>query len=104
MRSGNLLTLPVANGLIYVQPYYVQARSDTAYPLLQRVAVAYTDVAASVSEAAMVEQAVEENGMEFAGNIAIPASGVRTPWTSWPRGSCPTGTPSRERTSLRTCR
>ncbi len=41
--SGNLLTLPVAGGLIYVQPYYVQATSDQGYPTLQDIAVAYGD-------------------------------------------------------------
>jgi hypothetical protein len=41
--SGNLLTLPVADGLIYVQPYYVQATGDQGYPTLQDVAVAYGD-------------------------------------------------------------
>ena len=41
--SANLLTLPVADGLIYVQPYYVQATGDQGYPTLQDVAVAYGD-------------------------------------------------------------
>jgi uncharacterized membrane protein (UPF0182 family) len=40
---GNLLTLPVANGLIYVQPYYVQSTGSQGYPTLQAVAVAYGD-------------------------------------------------------------
>lgn len=33
---GNLLTLPVGGGLLYVQPVYVQAASGTTFPLLQR--------------------------------------------------------------------
>jgi uncharacterized membrane protein (UPF0182 family) len=41
--NGNLLTLPVADGLIYVQPYYVQATGSQGYPTLQAVAVAYGD-------------------------------------------------------------
>jgi uncharacterized protein len=37
---GNLLTLPVGGGLLYVQPVYVQATANTvAYPLLQKVLV-----------------------------------------------------------------
>ncbi|MCM3884663.1 UPF0182 family protein [Frankia sp. R82] len=39
--EGNLLTLPVAGGLLYVEPYYVQARGSTGYPTLQGVAAAY---------------------------------------------------------------
>ncbi|CAB5240363.1 unannotated protein [freshwater metagenome] len=41
---GNLLTLPVGGGLLYVQPVYVQATSNTAsYPLLQKVLVSFGD-------------------------------------------------------------
>ena len=40
---GNLLTLPMGGGLLYVQPVYVQARSGTTFPLLQRVLVAFGD-------------------------------------------------------------
>ncbi|MEE6287600.1 UPF0182 family protein [Georgenia sp. MJ173] len=40
---GNLLTLPVGGGLLYVQPVYVQASSGTQYPLLQYVLVAFGD-------------------------------------------------------------
>lgn len=39
---GNLLTLPVGSGLLYVQPVYVRATANTAaYPLLQKVLVAF---------------------------------------------------------------
>jgi uncharacterized membrane protein (UPF0182 family) len=41
---GNLLTLPVGNGLLYVQPVYVKATSNSAaYPLLQKVLVSFGD-------------------------------------------------------------
>jgi len=41
---GNLLTLPVGGGLLYVQPVYVRATSNTAaYPLLQKVLVSFGD-------------------------------------------------------------
>ncbi|MDO8108311.1 UPF0182 family protein [Isoptericola sp. b441] len=39
--SGNLLTLPVGGGLLYVQPVYVQSSAGTKFPLLQRVLVAF---------------------------------------------------------------
>jgi uncharacterized membrane protein (UPF0182 family) len=42
---GNLLTLPVGGGLLYVQPVYVKATANTAaYPLLQKVLVSFGDV------------------------------------------------------------
>ncbi|MEI6119965.1 MAG: UPF0182 family protein [Actinomycetes bacterium] len=41
---GNLLTLPVGNGLLYVQPVYVKATANSAaYPLLQKVLVSFGD-------------------------------------------------------------
>ncbi|WP_149204338.1 UPF0182 family protein [Actinotalea subterranea] len=41
VRSGNLLTLPVGGGLLYVQPVYVQSSQGTQFPLLQRVLVSF---------------------------------------------------------------
>ena len=41
---GNLLTLPVGGGLLYVQPVYVRATANSAaYPLLQKVLVSFGD-------------------------------------------------------------
>ena len=40
---GNLLTLPVGGGLLYVQPVYVRSTGDTSYPLLRKVLVAFGD-------------------------------------------------------------
>lgn len=41
--SGNLLTLPVGGGLLYVQPVYVKSSSGTSFPILQKVLVAFGD-------------------------------------------------------------
>ncbi len=38
---GNLLTLPIGGGLVYVQPVYVQSNGSTSYPLLKKVLVAF---------------------------------------------------------------
>lgn len=38
---GNLLTLPVGGGLLYVEPVYVRAAQGTSYPLLKYVLVAF---------------------------------------------------------------
>ena len=40
---GNLLTLPVGGGLLYVQPVYVKSTGETSYPLLRKVLVAFGD-------------------------------------------------------------
>lgn len=41
--NGNLLTLPVGGGLLYVQPVYVESTGETSYPLLQKILVAFGD-------------------------------------------------------------
>lgn len=40
---GNLLTLPMGGGMLYVQPVYVESQSDDSFPLLRRVLVAFGD-------------------------------------------------------------
>lgn len=41
VKNGNLLTLPVGGGFLYVQPVFVQASSGTQLPQLQKVLVAF---------------------------------------------------------------
>ncbi|MGO1315513.1 MAG: UPF0182 family protein, partial [Cellulomonadaceae bacterium] len=43
VRNGNLLTLPLGGGLLYVQPVYVQSSGGTQIPLLRKVLVAFGD-------------------------------------------------------------
>ncbi len=45
VTNGNLLTLPFAGGLLYVEPLYVQAGGggEASYPLLQQVMVGFGD-------------------------------------------------------------
>ena len=43
VEFGNLLTLPVGGGLLYVEPVYVQAEAATSFPLLRKVLVAFGD-------------------------------------------------------------
>ncbi|MBX6388157.1 MAG: UPF0182 family protein [Frankia sp.] len=56
--EGNLLTLPVAGGLVYIEPYYVvQANSATGFPTLRGVAVAYGN---KVALAESLQDALDE--------------------------------------------
>ena len=41
--NGNMITLPVANGILYVQPVYVQSTGSTSYPTLRKVLVSFGD-------------------------------------------------------------
>jgi len=38
---GNLLTIPVGGGMLYVEPVYVKSTGSTSYPLLQEVIVSF---------------------------------------------------------------
>ncbi len=72
---GNLLTLPVGGGLLYVQPVYVKATSNTAaYPLLQKVLVSFGDV---IGYDSSLKGALDQ---VFGGNSGTSSSG--TPTTS----------------------
>jgi len=42
--KGNLLSLPVGGGMLYVQPVYVQSSGSSAYPTLRRVLVSFGEV------------------------------------------------------------
>src|SRR5690606_36167963 len=41
VTRGNLLTVPVGGGLLYVQPVYVASTGETSYPLLRKVLVSF---------------------------------------------------------------
>ena len=41
VKNGNLLSLPVGGGMLYVQPVYVQSSGASSYPILRRVLVSF---------------------------------------------------------------
>src|SRR5450756_1494185 len=41
INLGNLLTLPVGGGLLYVEPIYVSAKTTSSYPLARAIVVAF---------------------------------------------------------------
>jgi uncharacterized membrane protein (UPF0182 family) len=41
VKKGNLLTVPVGGGLLYVQPVYVTSTAETSYPVLRKILVAF---------------------------------------------------------------
>lgn len=97
---GNLLTLPIGDSFLYVEPLYVQASGANGYPILQRVLVAYGDkigYAASLSEALLnlsqpiVGQSLPGN--QGSGSPAPSTSAPNTP-TPTPTTAAPTPTPT----------
>ena len=67
---GNLLTLPVGGGLLYVQPVYVKSTGETSYPLLRKVLVAFGD---QVAFEDTLDQALD---VLFGGDSGAPAGDV----------------------------
>lgn len=85
VRTGNLLTLPVGGGLLYVEPIYVQATGSTSYPLLRYVAVAFGN---RIGFQSTLQKALDE---VFAGNAGTTTE--ETPGTDT-GGATPTTSPS----------
>jgi hypothetical protein len=90
--NGNLLTLPVGGGLLYVQPVYVKSTGETSYPLLQKVLVAFGD---KIAFEDTLDQALDvlfggDSGAT-AGDTNVPATGQTPPSTGTGNG---TGTPT----------
>jgi hypothetical protein len=80
---GNLLTLPVGGGLLYVEPVYVQASTTTAFPLLRKVLVGFGD-----------KIAFEDTLQEALDTVFAGESGVDTGEVTPPPGGTPTPTPT----------
>jgi hypothetical protein len=82
--NGNLLTLPVGGGLLYVQPVYVQSTGETSYPLLQKVLVAFGD---QIAFEDTLDQALDSL---FGGDSGANAGDGNTPDTATPAPEAPT--------------
>jgi uncharacterized membrane protein (UPF0182 family) len=77
---GNLLTLPVGGGLLYVQPVYVQSTNATSYPLLRKVLVAFgTEIAFEDTLDAALDKLFGGDSGADAGDGGVPVEpGVPT--------------------------
>ena len=82
--NGNLLTLPVGGGLLYVQPVYIQSTGETSYPLLQKILVAFGD------------QIAFEDTLDQALTVLFGSSGITPTPTPTDPGTTPIdpGTPA----------
>jgi len=81
IQYGNLLTLPVGNGLLYVQPVYIRRSAEQgAYPVLQFVIASFGDdvgFGQSLDQALRVAQGLEPGtaGEGAEGSTPPPSSG-----------------------------
>jgi uncharacterized membrane protein (UPF0182 family) len=71
---GNLLTLPVGGGLLYVQPVYIKSTGETSFPLLKKVLVMFGD---KIAFEDTLEGAL--NSLFGSGTVTPPSDGGTTP-------------------------
>ncbi|MCL2780652.1 MAG: UPF0182 family protein [Actinomycetia bacterium] len=85
---GNLLTLPIGDSLLYVEPLYVRAAAEAgSFPTLQRVLAVYGD---KIGYGPDLANALENLGQSTVGlNIPNPGTGSTTPATTAPSSSAP---------------
>ncbi|MEO6701874.1 MAG: UPF0182 family protein [Jatrophihabitantaceae bacterium] len=94
---GNLLTLPIGNSFLYVEPLYVQASGSNGYPILQRVLVAYGDkigYAASLDEALRNLSHPPVGASLLNGGSSGSSPPTTTPPSTPPATSSPSATPT----------
>ena len=92
--TGNLLTLPVGGGLLYVQPVYVQrASGDAAFPLLQKVLVSF---GSKIGYADTLREALDQvfEGESGADTGEEPGISTETPPTTQPTTPPPATPPT----------
>lgn len=80
---GNLLTLPLGGGLVYVEPVYVKSSGATSFPLLKKVLVAFGD---QVGFADTLDEALDQ---VFGGDSGASAGDAENK-----NGAATSGTPS----------
>lgn len=98
--NGNLLTLPVGGGLLYVQPVFVQSSGATKLPTLQKVLVSFGN---KVAFEDTLNEALDalfggDSGAEAGDNEVEPTPSPTEPTPS-PSEPTPAPTPSTEPTA-----
>ena len=98
VNYGNLLTLPVAGGLLYVEPVYVAASGGEAYPLLQKVLVSFGNrIGFENTYAGAINALLHSTATTpttGTGGTSPPASGSPSPSASGPASTSPSPTSS----------
>jgi len=87
--NGNLLTLPVGGGLLYVEPIYAQSTGENSFPQLRKVVAVFGE---SIGIADTLDDALNQ---VFGGNSGATAPDQGAPSTGTPTtGSTPAPTTS----------
>ncbi|WP_345673846.1 UPF0182 family protein [Yinghuangia aomiensis] len=83
---GNLLSLPVGGGILYVEPVYVRANATNSYPLMKKVLASYGNKIA-------FEDTLDQALTKVFDVNTPPASGGTTPGGATPGQTTPPATP-----------
>ena len=95
VKRGNLLTLPVGGGLLYVQPIYVESTSETSYPVLQKVLVSFgSKIAFENTLSAALDDLFGGDSGAATGDSSLPATGSGDTSGTGSTGTGSTGTGS----------
>ncbi|MFF5057319.1 UPF0182 family protein [Micromonospora sp. NPDC000663] len=98
VQYGNLLSLPFADGMLYVEPVYVKSNQQDAYPLLQKVLLSYGDGGSFVALADNINDGIKqlvEQGKRAGQGTSPPPTTGGNPTTPTPTATpTPTPTPS----------
>jgi len=76
--NGNLLTLPIGGGLLYVQPVYIQSTGETSFPLLKKVLVAFGDKIAFEDNLDAALNALFDGNSGSGGDTPVPVDPGQT--------------------------
>lgn len=82
---GNLLSLPYANGMLYIEPVYVRTTATEAFPLMQKVLMSYGSEYVVLADS--LEQGLER--LAEAGQAGAPVE--ETPGETSPEETSPEG-------------
>lgn len=86
---GNLLTLPIDNGILYVEPLYIQSTETGAYPLLRKVLVSYGD---HIGFEDTLEGSIQDLLNEAKNGTTTTSPGGTNPGSTSPPSGSPSGT------------
>jgi uncharacterized membrane protein (UPF0182 family) len=83
---GNLLSLPVSNGMLYIEPIYLRTKNDKTFPTLQKVLVAYGPQYKAYAD--NLADGLEQLVKQVSGQVPVPPSDTGQPATP-PTGNQP---------------
>jgi uncharacterized membrane protein (UPF0182 family) len=86
---GNLLSLPLGNGILYVEPVYIKSTQQGSYPLMKKVLLSYGDYIAYDDDVASGIADLLNQAKSGAPTTAPPTGTTTPPTTTTPPGVTP---------------